>query len=296
MNRPICFIEFKNGDVVQTAKQWMLEQLERVNRSGDSLKNWALYCNDKRVDRLEQKVRPKSRLLMVNRVCDSPKIEVIHQHKKWVLLNKPAGLPTQATLKAFEDNLYERVRYHFIKEKNFPIGLPYVGLHHRLDRGTSGLVLMTLQRSANLEVSKLFKDRRIQKTYRALTVLGDAKPPKTWKQVDRLSRKTSKKKKFFFAVSEEGDEAITLFKHLGSDGEFFNEFHCFPKTGRTHQLRVQLAHKGFPILGDPVYGDKKSAKRLMLHAEALEFSFQGEKYAFKAPLPGDWGLSGEDKN
>ena len=275
MNRDVGFVEFKNGDQLLTAKQLIENQLKKINQPIDSVSKdqWAFYCNDKLVSEWSKKIRPRSKLLIVSKKKKPLPIEIVYEDDGILVVNKPQNLPTQPTLKDFEDNLFERVRYHFIHQKNFPVGLPYVGLHHRLDRGTSGLVLMTKQRSANKEVSELFKGRKIKKTYRARTEIGEIPPEKRWRQVDNIRRGSAKKMKFFFEVAQEGDEAITEFQLLSTSKEF-HEFHCFPKTGRTHQLRVQLSHKGYPILGDRVYGSKNSGKSLMLHAEKLQFSFR----------------------
>ena len=93
------------------------------------------------------------------------------------------------------------------------------------------------------------------------------------------------KHKFYFIVAEKGDEAITEFETVGEYEGRAYLLKCYPKTGRTHQIRVQLAHRGYAILGDWVYGDKKSAPRLMLHASDLEFHLAGQNHKFKAPSP-----------
>ena len=126
---------------------------------------------------------------------------------------------------------------------------------------------MTKQKQANKVVSDLFKDRKIYKQYLALAEWSKGDMPDRWKQTDLIKRGRASKNKFFFEVAKGGDEAITDFQVTKKTPGQFYEVQCSPKTGRTHQLRVQLSHKGFPILGDNVYGDKSSAPRLMLHAQ-----------------------------
>lgn len=261
--------------------QPLLKKEKRGERIADQ-KNWALYCNDRLWKDWKKKIRARSKMVFVDRKAEARPLAVVFEDKSLIILNKPEGLPTQKTLKSFEANLYDQVRHHYILMKDFPSGLPYVGLHHRLDRDTSGLVLMTKQRSANKEVADLFKDHKIEKKYLAYAEWGDGQMPSSWRQEDLIARGSTKKKKFFFEVSDQGDHAVTEFKRLEhKEGEWFL-VHCSPKTGRTHQIRVQLRSKGYPILGDVVYGDKSRAKRMMLHAHSLEFVFEGKKVEVKA--------------
>ena len=134
----------------------------------------------------------------------SPQPEVVYQDKHIIVLNKVAGLPTQKTLKSFEDNLYDQVRLLCLKAKSFPVGMTYVGLHHRLDRGTSGLVVMSRQRSINKELSDLFKNRKMQKTYLALVEKGHSLPPDRWVQKDNLARRGGWETQILFYCGREG--------------------------------------------------------------------------------------------
>lgn len=276
MNRPIDFLDLKTPDHSVVLQEFLQKSLSKINEAPHKIHpdHWVIYCNDRKVQDWKKRIRPRSKLVCVAIKEHSQSIAIAFENKEIVVVDKPPGLPTQKTLRSFEDNLYDQVRRYFILQKNFPLGLPYVGLHHRLDRGTSGLVLMTKQRQVNKEVSDLFKMRKIKKTYWAYTEWGDGELPMSWEQKDKIQRGSAKKKKFFFEVGEKGDEAITLFKVLEKHPDSHYKVVCHPKTGRTHQLRVQLSHKGYPILGDSVYGNKKTASRLMLHAHQLEFSLK----------------------
>ncbi len=289
MNRPVFFIEFKSSDYATPLKDIVAHGLKtaNINMAHESIKDWAVYVNDRMMPSMNKSIRPRSRVLLVSRKAPPVDLQITKEAKDWLILDKPTDLPTQKTLKAFEDNLYDQVRLYFIQQKDFPQGLPYVGLHHRLDRGTSGLVLMTKQRSANKEIADLFKHRKIQKQYIALVEEGETSPPEKWRQKDFIKRGSTSKLKFFFKVSDSGDEAISEFQRVETLPGLGHKILCRPKTGRTHQLRVQLAHKGFPILGDSVYGNKKSAPRLMLHAQSLEFPYKGEiqKVESSTPFP-----------
>ena len=284
MNRPIYFFEFKSPDKHEKLSGLMKTHLQKINCPEERMTSleWAVYVNDRLVSQWGRGIRPRSKVVVVDR--NAPEINLIRSYEssQLVVFDKPAGLPTQKTLKTFEDNLYDQARLETIQKKQFPVGLPYVGLHHRLDRGTSGLVLMTKQRSANKEISELFKNRKITKEYHAYCEWGEAPLPKRWREDGAIRRGSAKKKKFFFQVHPEGDSAISEFEVLEEREGSWYKLVCFPKTGRTHQLRVHLAHKGHPILGDAVYGVKKSASRLMLHAQKLNFSFKGEKLSIES--------------
>ena len=278
MSESIYFIEFKSSDRLTSVKELVEPELikAKIPQAQRKYDNWAIYSNDRLVTSWSKKIRPRSKMLVVNKKADLPEINIAFDSKELIVLDKPSNLPTQKTLKSFEDNLYDQVRFYYLKQKSFPQGIPYVGLHHRLDRGTSGLVLMTKQRSANKDVADLFKNRKIIKEYVAYTEFGSKPPNKKWTQSDNIKRGTTKKHKFFFHVDEEGDTAVSQFEVLESKEGSWHKLMCRPKTGRTHQLRVHLRHKGYPILGDAVYGKKKSANRLMLHAQSLFFKFRDQ--------------------
>lgn len=284
-------IDFKSPNQPVSAKDIGRSILDSKEYKGFSpkLEEWVLYCNDKKVKNWVQKIRPRSKLSLVHTKQKAGDFEIVFENRSIIVLNKPCGLPTQKTLKSFEDNLYDQVRMHFFKQKLFAVGAPYVGLHHRLDRGTSGLVIMSKQRQINKELADLFKNRQIKKTYEAVTEKGNQEPKQQWTEKNYIKRISPQKKKFYFAVSDQGDEAITKFQWLGALEGLGQHFYCFPKTGRTHQIRVHLSHCGYPILGDAVYGTKNSAPRLMLHARQLEFHLNGED--FNLVQPPDWDLS-----
>ena len=267
------FLNFRIGEKAQS-----LESFVQSVKSPKPIlqKNWVAYVSHRRYDNWKRLVRARTQIVLVHKDIANPHLKIAYQDKNLIVLDKPTGLPTQKTLKKNETNLFEQVQIHFVLEKKFPVGLPYVGLHHRLDRDTSGLVLMTKQRSANKEVSLLFKDRKIKKTYLAKTEWVREIKKKKWIEKGSIARSPKKNQPFFFQVKKEGQSAQTEFEWVESCEDQWHLFKCYPKTGRTHQIRVHLAHCGFPVLGDRLYGNKESAPRLMLHAQALEFKFKGE--------------------
>ena len=153
---------------------------------------------------------------------------------------------------------------------------------HRLDRDTSGVIIVAKNFETKGYLQKQFQERKTHKTYYAITC-GIPNPPHALINVP-LARNL--KKPTTFMPDKNGREATTEYRV-----EDYNDSLAFvelkPKTGRTHQLRIHLAHIGTPILGDPVYNPKSpKAERMYLHAAALEITIPGgQRMTFTANLP-----------
>lgn len=159
------------------------------------------------------------------------------------------------------------------------------GVVHRIDKDTSGLVIIAKNDKAHINISEQIKNREVKKVYVAL-VRGVIKENEAVINMP-IGRSTKDRKKM--AVSKNGKEAITEFKVLKRyDG--FTYIQVNIKTGRTHQIRVHMAEIGYPIIGDEVYSNGKNpfgVKGQMLHAKELEFKHPTTKkiVKFEAPLP-----------
>jgi len=216
---------------------------------------------------------------------------------EWLLVvDKPVGLPTQPTLDQARASVFATLKVFLEKRDG---GTPYLGLHHRLDRDTSGVLLFTKDPKANAGVAALFAGKSIRKTYQALSLAG-AGCPDSWEVRNHLGvvGRVGKSSKFG-AVRSGGDGAHTSFRVLERlAGALLIE--AQPHTGRTHQIRVHLAEGGHPILGDVFYGGPMDwrpssgvhlqAPRVMLHAAALSFphpTTQAE-LTVASPLPEDF--------
>lgn len=219
---------------------------------------------------------------------------IVYEDEHLIVLNKPSGLPTQPTLDPNRANLYDllkRMLAHREKVENH-----YVGLHHRLDKDTSGLILFTKKEVANKGVSELFSQHLIQKTYQCLCWRSPEGRDFTVGEEFRVENYLGKVadsagKAKYGQVNSGGDLAITDF----SVSEVFRDMFWLrarPKTGRTHQIRVHASEFHIPILGDALYFPEKiaafvSAPRLMLHASELVFihPITREKVELSVPLP-----------
>ena len=174
--------------------------------------------------------------------------------------------------------------------------VPLPGIVHRLDRTTSGVMLVAKTPEAYTYLKNEFKERRVEKTYNAF-VYGhmDAAEGRI---VAEIMRSSEPPKRWYARVCEETDNrvAITewrLLRHLTDlSGELSSYVEVQPKTGRTHQIRVHLASIGHPIVADHLYAPDKPPilgfKRPALHAQSISLVLGGQRATFTAPLPDDF--------
>ena len=189
--------------------------------------------------------------------------EVIYEDGNVIVMDKPAGLLSMAKGEYCPENTLEA----------------YGLLVHRLDRDTSGVVILAKSPEVQSFLKRQFQDRKTHKTYYAV-VEGR---PKLDEAVLNLPLARDLKRPTTFRVDANGKEAETYYKVIKSNDKY-SLVELKPKTGRTHQLRVHMKYLGHPILGDIVYGKKD--KRLYLHANKLEITLPGGKRTtFEAKLP-----------
>lgn len=197
-------------------------------------------------------------------------IEVVYEDNHLLVVNKPAGLLVQG------DSTHDKplVEYgkDYIKDKYNKPGKVFLGVVHRLDRPVSGLVIMARTSKALERMNKLFHDKKVQKTYWAIT--KQKTRPEVGKLVNWLKKDTSKNITKAFDEEVEGSKRAELsYRYMGT----LNRHHLIevkPKTGRPHQIRVQLATAGSPIRGDVKYGYKQpnTDGSIHLHARKLYFT------------------------
>lgn len=210
-------------------------------------------------------------------------LPVVYQDENVIVINKPIGVLTHSKGALNEEftvaDFFRRFStYHL--ETNRP------GIVHRLDRDTSGLLIGALNDDTAKLLQRQFSDRKTKKTYMAV-VDGVLKQPEAL--ID-LPIGRNPKSPSQFRVDPNGKAAQTVYKVLASDGKR-SLVELKPLTGRTHQLRVHMAHLGAPIHGDRVYG--KEADRLYLHAAALEITIpEGQRRTFTAETPAEFTALG----
>ncbi len=211
---------------------------------------------------------------------------IIFEDDWLICVNKPAGMTTQGTRCFDVNHLYFFIKQHLNG---------YVGLHHRLDRDTTGLVLFTKNRGVNRAVGALFREKTIRKRYYAI-VHGEVKHPFIIEQpIGRVPDLTPAR---YWINGENPKPAVTEIAPLGVRNGL-SLVSASPRTGRTHQIRVHLASAGFPIVGDSFYNHDESLRNLrpLLHCAQLAFPHPvtGKSLTLHAPLPEDFKSFLEEK-
>ena len=202
---------------------------------------------------------------------------VVYKDENIIVLNKPSGLAVQGgtgqntSVDAMLDALT------FEKEER-------PKLTHRIDKDTSGLLVLGRNRKSTLELTKAFKEHKLSKTYLALCF---GVPKNKTGEIKAPLLKVGEK----MEVNSEGQKALTTYRVLDTVGSKFSLIEASPLTGRTHQIRAHLAYIGVPIVGDRKYGDKKFqipselSKKLHLHAWKIDLSsVMKQKNIVKAEL------------
>jgi 23S rRNA (cytosine1962-C5)-methyltransferase len=205
---------------------------------------------------------------------------ILHVDEDVVVLDKPTGVPTQAADPARPDDVVTRLRAQTQRA--------YLGVHQRLDRDTSGVLLLTARKEANARIAAAFEGRKVEKRYVACVTGWPAGKAKATLR-DRLTPGDDGRMRVAGPREKVGLEAISHVKVLArSKGGDRTMLEVILETGRTHQARVQLAHAGAPIAGDRLYRGAP-ASRLMLHASELSLPAAGGKAAqkFAAPVPAE---------
>lgn len=215
-------------------------------------------------------------------------LDVIFENSDVVVVNKPAGMVVHPAAGNWTGTLVNAILGSDIDLQGIG-GEERPGIVHRLDRDTSGIILIAKNDHAHQWLQNQFKNRKVQKTY---LVLVDGKPPTPTGRIEApLGRDTHHRKKMAVVPIKKGREAITEYKTLESFRKHtLLEVH--PHTGRTHQIRVHLNYIGCPIAGDKVYGHHRSTinlSRQFLHASRLAVLLPGklEESQFEIALPQD---------
>jgi 23S rRNA pseudouridine1911/1915/1917 synthase len=267
------------------------------------------YLNKRRVTLAKKEVRTgdlielfwdEARSLSERSVKKIP-IQILFQNQDFVVINKPAGIPSQATLTTSDETVLHALKLQYSEHFSETELL----LVHRLDKDTSGVMLIAKSKTAQQRLEKLFLERSMKKVYQALCF---GVPKSVQGVLDWPIRKDPSRPNTYFAVvggtgrtsrgGQEAKTARTLFQVLKTfPRSRASLIECYPETGRTHQIRVHLQALGVPLLGDKTYATNvvghplaQAATRHMLHAVRLSWSEQdGQTFEFEAPFPEDFG-------
>ena len=193
---------------------------------------------------------------------------IIYNKNSVLILNKPEGLASHGG-SGLKLGLIEAVRQIDDKFKN-------AQLVHRLDRGTSGCIVLSLKRSVLRTLNTEMREGRVEKKY--LAIVGSKWPHKEIQITSNLKKNHLRSGERHVIETPDGKQSITKFKRLKSNQKVCL-LECTLLTGRTHQIRVQVSNEGHPIIGDKKYGQvelnnfysKRGIKRMLLHAKEINF-------------------------
>ncbi|HKU15845.1 MAG TPA: RluA family pseudouridine synthase [Steroidobacteraceae bacterium] len=300
-NRQVSYVEAQEGDDGQRLDNFLLRTLGAVPRS---LVYRILRTGEVRVN--GRRAKPAYRLAAGDRVRLPPvqgagrKVDaevrvpsrslrefvaaaVVYEDRDLIVINKPAGVAVHGG-SGVSFGVIEALRALHPQLKE-------IELVHRLDRETSGCLLIAKRRAVLRDLHAQLRERAMQKRYLALVV---GRWPFGTKTID-LPLKTNLKQggERVVRVHSEGQHAETTFKPLEQFAKIATLLDIDLGTGRTHQIRVHAAHAGYPVAGDEKYGDREQDARLhelglsrmFLHAASLTFRKGGEPFSVAAPLP-----------
>ena len=223
------------------------------------------------------------------------KKHVVYIDDNVVVINKPAGVLVHAKGgTGCEFTVADYVKSVFdVDELTQNMNNNRLGIIHRLDRATSGIIICARNLKTASMLSRQFAERKAKKTYLAVV----SKEPKELSATINLPIGRNLSKPSTFKVSPSGKVAITDYDVLETRRDGFTLVELKPHTGRTHQLRVHMSYIGSPIVGDPIYGTGKFGDRLMLHAWKLEISIPGAngnvRKTFIADPPKEFTFNGK---
>ena len=273
-----AFISKKDMELSRTTVQRLLEE-EKITVNGNIQK--ASY-KVKNTDKIEIEVElPKEVSLEAQ---DIP-IEIIYEDKNIIVVNKPKGLVVHPANGNPDGTLVNAIMAICKDSLSGIGGERRPGIVHRLDKNTSGLLIVAKNDKAHINMCEQIKNRQVKKTYIAL-VRGVISENEATINMP-IGRSQSDRKKM--AVNKNGKEAITHFKVLKRYDKY-TLLEVKIETGRTHQIRVHLSHIGYPIIGDSTYSNGKNEWEIegqCLHAMRLEFKhpITEKNLVLEAPLP-----------
>ena len=221
-------------------------------------------------------------------VAEDIPLDIVFENEDLIVVNKPAGMVVHPAAGHSSGTLVNAVLGYEPDIEGIG-GEERPGVVHRLDKQTSGLILLAKNERAHRWLQDQFRLRKVEKTYLALV---DGKPPTPSGRVEsHIGRDPSHRKRMAIVPESRGREAISEYKTVESfRAHTLLEFH--PLTGRTHQIRLHCAFLGCPIVGDEIYGRKKISVEIgrhFLHAYRLKIILPGDNdpRLFEAPLPNE---------
>ena len=233
------------------------------------------------------------------------KLNIVHEDKDILIINKPAGMVVHPGAGNYKNTLVNALVYKYKNKLSDINGITRPGIVHRIDKETSGLLVIAKNNKAHANLGKQFSDHTIQRTYQALA-WGVLRPLNG--KIETLIGRSRKNRQLMSVTEITGKKSITNYQTVKvfniKDIPKISFVECKLETGRTHQIRVHMAYKGSPLLGDQQYGKKnirfkkineefedklRILNRQALHAKTLAFIHPISKklISFESQLPKD---------
>lgn len=296
MNESIVAFEYPTGEPERLDK-FLVNRLPEFSRSRlqSLIKDGRVHVNGTLAHKAGQLVEAPSRVEIhipptqpSEITPEAIPLEVIYENEDLLVVNKPAGMVVHPAAGHSAGTLVNAALAYSPDIEGIG-GEQRPGVVHRLDKDTSGLILLAKNDTAHRWLVEQFKDRRVTKTYFALV---DGKPPTPSGRIEApIGRSAANRQMMAVVPEQKGRQAVTEYRTL----ELF-PLHTYlevhPITGRTHQIRVHMAFLGCPITGDTIYGHRRPSlaiPRQFLHAGRITLRLPGEEKSrsFEAPLPAD---------
>ncbi len=288
--------------------KYLVLKMPHISRTKlqSAIKTGLIFVNEIKVKKSSLKLKAGDKITVSEEQIQSPSapiklepekmdLDIVYEDDDILVVNKKSGLITHPTLKHQTNTLVNGLIYKYPQILGVGENPMRPGIVHRLDKETSGLIIVAKNQNAFEFIKNQFLNKEVKKTYMALVegvpqekegeIKYDIRPSK----YSRLKKVAVKKEE---AVTKARRTAKTLYKVIKIINDKFALLEVKPETGRTHQIRVHLSAIGHPIVGDFLYGAKRTSaqklglKRLFLHAERLQFvAPSGKKLMLEAKLP-----------
>lgn len=276
-----AFLASKLHDVTRS---WLQKLIEAGNVSVEGREKLAKNYKLRAGDRLTVEL-PEPETLDV--LPENIPLDIVYEDKYLLVVNKPSGMVVHPAVGNHTGTLVNAVMFHCGDQLSSINGVVRPGIVHRIDKDTSGLLVIAKTDAAHRGLAEQFAVHSIKRAYRAV-VYNNIKEDDG--RVDApIGRNPKDRLKMAVVSADKGRRAVTNYHVIERSGKF-TYVECRLETGRTHQIRVHMAYIGHPLLGDPLYGPRKGMSGLtgqVLHAKELGFvhPITGEYMEFDSELP-----------